>query len=169
MNNKYGFTLIELIAVIAILGILAILTGPAVLKIFNKSKIDAIEIQEKNIADAAVLFKKDFCDRPISSNYKKYCNVDKADNETLLKKNGNDYFVCAADLIALEYIDFVPEYSSVKCAGYVSFSVSSNGKYDESKTYLTCDDAYKSDNFDKSILGRCEPSLVQNAKSELNK
>ena len=41
MKNKKGFTLVELLAVIAILAILVIMALPAVLRMFEKARIDS--------------------------------------------------------------------------------------------------------------------------------
>ena len=48
--KKKGFTLIELLAVIAILAILVLLVVPNVMKLFNKSKKEAFEIQVRKTA-----------------------------------------------------------------------------------------------------------------------
>ena len=41
MKNKKGFTLVELLAVIAILAILVIMALPAVLRMFEKARVDS--------------------------------------------------------------------------------------------------------------------------------
>ncbi len=51
--NKKGFTLVELLAVIAILAILVIMAVPAVIKTFNKSRIDTFNNELNTIIKAA--------------------------------------------------------------------------------------------------------------------
>ena len=50
MNNKKGFTLVELLAVIAILAILVIIALPNVLKMYNDSKKNAFMTEAQNLA-----------------------------------------------------------------------------------------------------------------------
>lgn len=53
MENKNGFTLIELIAVITILAVIALITVPVVNKAITKSKEKSLEAQKETIVDAA--------------------------------------------------------------------------------------------------------------------
>lgn len=53
MNNKKGFTLIELIAVVIILSLIALLIFPAIEKTINGAKKDLYDTQIKGIIDGA--------------------------------------------------------------------------------------------------------------------
>ena len=53
MNNKKGFTLVELLAVIAILAVLVIIALPNVLKLFNDSRAAAFKTELKSVYSAA--------------------------------------------------------------------------------------------------------------------
>lgn len=59
MNNKKGFTLIELIVVIAILGILAIIAIPRFAGFTDKAKIQADEQYAALVGNAAVVLLAD--------------------------------------------------------------------------------------------------------------
>jgi len=53
MNNKKGFTLVELLAVIIIIGVIASITIISVNKTINNSKNSLSKVQKKNIEEAA--------------------------------------------------------------------------------------------------------------------
>ena len=75
MNNKGGFTLIEVLAVIAILGILVVLSLPKVLKVYNDTKKDSFDIETKNIFDSARnTYAEDIAYK--GKGKKLYCNTD---------------------------------------------------------------------------------------------
>jgi len=53
MNNKKGFTLVELLAVIAILAILVIIALPNVMGMFNQAKKNSFTTEVKEIYKVA--------------------------------------------------------------------------------------------------------------------
>ena len=73
MENKKGFTLVELLAVISILALLVIVAMPKVLELFNESKQNTFEVEMTNIFNTA---KTTFISESISDSKKKlYCNT----------------------------------------------------------------------------------------------
>ena len=52
-NNKYGFTLVELLAVIVILAIILVIAVPKVMTVVEDSKKSTLEATAKMIASAA--------------------------------------------------------------------------------------------------------------------
>ena len=75
MNNKGGFTLIEVLAVIAILGILVVLSLPKVLKVYNDTKMNTFGNEVKTIYDLARnTYAEDIAYKGKSK--KLYCNTD---------------------------------------------------------------------------------------------
>lgn len=59
INNKRGFTLIEIMVVIVILGLLAALVGPKLMGRTDDAKITDTRVQIKNIETALKLYKLD--------------------------------------------------------------------------------------------------------------
>lgn len=59
MQNKKGFTLVELLAVIAILGVLLTLATINIIGVMNKGKKDVGEFTKQQIEDAAKTFALD--------------------------------------------------------------------------------------------------------------
>jgi prepilin-type N-terminal cleavage/methylation domain-containing protein len=53
MNNKKGFTLVELLGVLILIAVIGVITVPTVNRIINNSKSKAIAIQEKEIIKGA--------------------------------------------------------------------------------------------------------------------
>lgn len=144
MKNKNGFTLMELLGVIVILGLLVAISVPAVTKILNKNKINAIKIDENNLSDASQLLINDFCDNPISSKYKEYCKPDSTDTTTknkslVRKKDDFTYYICISDLKALNYYESDIKYGTTLCEGYVLFK-NDDKKFRNGKTYVSCKD-----------------------------
>lgn len=147
MKQK-GFTLIEILAVISILGILALVASPLVIKTLNKSRVDAVKVQESNLVDAANLLKADFCDNPISSTDKSKCRE-------LFKTSGKKKYICVSSLKNENYYENIIEFNKTSCVGYVMYSVNENGKYVDGKTYLKCGEGYSTDGIEESLLGGC--------------
>ncbi|MGM9877589.1 MAG: type II secretion system protein [Bacilli bacterium] len=168
MKNKNGFTLMELLGVIVILGLLVAISVPAVTKILNKSKINAIKIEENNLADASQLLINDFCDNPISSRYKEYCKPDSTDsnisNKSLIRKlssgdNYSYYYICLSDLKSLNYYETDIKYNDAICDGYILFTNVSNGKYIDGKTYIACKENSK-------YIYATDETIINNAASK---
>lgn len=80
MNNKRGFTLVELIGVIAILGMVMVIVATNGLGAFNNAKTKLKEEDEKTIVEAAKVLMTDvlYCDEKV--------------NEYLLKNTDEDDF-----------------------------------------------------------------------------
>ena len=74
MKNKKGFTLVELLAVIAILAIIAILIIPNVIKLYERGREEAFEVQIRKIIKAAeTKNQSDFLEGGLSMGY---CNIE---------------------------------------------------------------------------------------------
>ena len=53
MRQRYGFTLVELLAVVVILGIITMISIPAVSRWINRSREESIESQKNTLVMAA--------------------------------------------------------------------------------------------------------------------
>lgn len=82
INNRKGFTLIEVIVVVGIIAILASILVPMVLKEIDESRIAKVQADVRSIATAIVVFKKDTAQWPVMDGG---C----AANVTLLNGDGN--------------------------------------------------------------------------------
>ena len=129
--KKAGFTLIELLGVIAILGILILAVVPNVIKIYNKSLLKTMSIQENNIKNASKLFVEDYCISPIDNSY--ICP------NSYKNEINDEKYVCLSDLqnINDKYINNVT-YKKEDCSGVIVYTEDENGGYNKSKTYLYC-------------------------------
>ncbi|MGM9877360.1 MAG: prepilin-type N-terminal cleavage/methylation domain-containing protein [Bacilli bacterium] len=88
MENKKGFTLVELLAVIAILAILVIIAMPNVLKLFNNAKKDTFLTEVKTIFDET---KKKYISESMKGNT--ITTISSKDNSKL-DINGSDLDYC---------------------------------------------------------------------------
>lgn len=122
--NKKGFTLIEVLAVIALLAVLMLLITPNLTKVFSKSKVDTMKIQESEVKDSSILYLEDFCKNPLPG---KICPSTITKDETR-KYNG---YVLIDELVNEEYIDEIISDGEV-CTGCVIYT--SN----KPKVYLSC-------------------------------
>jgi prepilin-type N-terminal cleavage/methylation domain-containing protein len=130
MKNKYGFTLIEILAVVAILGILSLIAVPNVIKYLKSSQEQAMATQENTIADAANLYNEDYCIHPIGN---RTCGV--------CTKSDTISYVRLSVLENLSLIDKV-KYKDSDCDGVVVWDSEARTK----KTYLVCEnDTYSTD------------------------
>lgn len=127
--RKNGFTIMEFLAVIALIGILVLLVMPNVIKTYNKSIDKAIEIEEKNILDAAKIYIEDYCLSQLDSSYK-------------CPETFNEYpkYITLDDLYDVDLITKTIKYKDVNCCGIVVFDDNNEGK-----TYLTCGTQYYTD------------------------
>ena len=108
MKSKKGFTLVELIATIAILSIIVLISAPSVIKSFNKSRIQAMAIQENKLVETGEVLLDDFCRDAIDDSYKEQCEVyyqelvlsneDKENNKDILNKNKIYKYICVDDM-----------------------------------------------------------------------
>lgn len=141
--NKKGFTLVELLVVVAIIAVLLLGVVPNVLELFDKNSVELMKIEEKNIAQAAEAFDKDYCTRPLNNEYKSECN-------TYKKTVDVNKYVCVSDLQTLGYYEADVDYNEVACKGIVLFE-----NYTR-KTYLICEDEYRTteeNSYDSLIEG----------------
>ena len=56
MNQKHGFTIIELVAVIVILGLIALITTPIVVNVIGKSSLDTAKNSGEGLLKAAKVY-----------------------------------------------------------------------------------------------------------------
>ncbi len=129
MKNKYGFTLIEILAVVAILAILSLIAVPNVLKYLDTSRKQAMVTQENTIVDAANLYNEDYCIHPIGE---RTCGV--------CTKSDTISYVRLSVLKNLGLIDEV-KYKNSVCDGVVVWNSEDRTK----KTYLVCGSDYVTD------------------------
>mgnify|MGYP003303688497 CR=1 FL=1 len=113
MNNKKGFTLVEIIATITILSIIILISAPSVLNSFSKSRIQAMVIQENKLIETGEVFLDDFCKDAIDDSYREQCEVyyqelvlsneDREANKDVLNKNKIYKYICVDDMKKLNY------------------------------------------------------------------
>ncbi len=128
--NKKGFTLVEIIAVIALIAVVMIIIAPNLIKTLGDSTTKAMKIQEKEVAEAGLLYLEDHCKNPIEN---KRCDLeDILINESDYTYNG---WIKLEKLINEKYIEPV-EISGVECTGYVYIS------HNKSGACLVCGDKY---------------------------
>ncbi len=93
MNNKNGFTLVELLAVLMILAVIMVFIVPKVLKTYNENDTRLTDFQKKLLTDAVELYINDTCLNPINNTY--IC-----DFSTVKDKKGN--IIISNTVISLE-------------------------------------------------------------------
>lgn len=128
VNNKKGFTLMEVLAVIALIGVLLLFVTPNLVKIFSNSVNSTMKVQEQEIEDAALLYLEDFC-------------RNKLPNHTCpssIRRNDDKTYSGYITLDTLEIEDYIDEVSlqSVDCGGCIIYT---NNK---PEAYLTCQNKY---------------------------
>lgn len=140
--NKKGFTLVEIIAVIALIAVVMIIIAPNLIKTLGDSTTKAMKIQEKEVAEAGLLYLEDHCKNPIDG---KKC-IGAYNNPFHLN---SDYTytgqVTLEMLINEKYIETI-EFDGQSCIGCVRFM--NNKAYG----YLKCGDRYQSKNYDRCII-----------------
>ena len=126
MNNKKGFTLVEIAIVVAVIGLLSIAIVPKIADIFGDSITKTMKVQENNVRDAAVMYLEDHCANPISGFR---C--------TLTRNSDNTYSgtIDLATLISEEYIDDV-SIQGINCLGEIRLD------HGEATVCLECEDVY---------------------------
>ncbi len=90
MNNKKGFTIIELIVVIAVIAVLAAIVVSNIIQYEAKSKLSAAAIEFKQLQTSASQYYSD------NNNYSNFCNSSKVQNIANFLKNmyPNGKLVC---------------------------------------------------------------------------
>ena len=137
MKDKKGFTLVELLAVIAIISILSLMVVPFVIKIYNKSVIKVMHVQENKVKDAANLFVEDYCED--SLDHSKDC----PSSYEIANSSGEKY-ICLSDLQGTDsYIKKV-KYKSDSCKGIITYQKDTKTDlYTIVNVYLYCGDDEK--------------------------
>ncbi len=130
MNNKKGFTLVEIAIVIAIIGLLTLAVLPRIADIFGSSVNRRMKIQENEVKDAALIYLDDHCRNPYGN---KRCTLTRNSDYTYTGR------VLVSDIIEDELIDEI-SIQGATCSGYVDFV-----NDEASSVCLRCDDAYESD------------------------
>ena len=154
MKSKKGFTLVELIATIAILSIIVLISAPSVLKSFNKSRIQAMAIQENKLVETGEVLLDDFCRDAIDDSYKEQCEVyyqelvlsneDKENNKDILNKNKIYKYICVDDMKKLNYYTEDLKYSGTPCQGVVVYEIDYyTNRQTDAYSYIKCEDAYR--------------------------
>ncbi len=134
MNNKNGFTLVEILVVIAIVAILSILILPNFISSFNTTSKKAMAIQENQIVDASKLFIEDFCRHPLNM-YKGECST-----YSVQTSNTNVKYTCLNTLQTFKYLDPITAQEET-CYGFVVY----NSDYSNYKSYIQCGNSYQTE------------------------
>lgn len=132
MQDKKGFTFIEILVGIALIGLVTIMLVPGIVDSFSSSKRNIMKIQEKQISDAAKIYLEDFCVNPINNNVSCPLNYD-TDSKGF--KLYNDTFDVST-IIGLGYIGDI-KLNKSDCEGYIVVEDTT-----KVKTYLYCGDEY---------------------------
>jgi prepilin-type N-terminal cleavage/methylation domain-containing protein len=145
--KKQGFTLTELLAVVVLLGILSLMVVPNAIKMFNQSRVKAMESQEQKVVDAANLYVQDRCTRKIDHSLE-------CPNSYKYGINDQKY-VCLSDVQADKYIKDV-KFNNTSCTGVIIYEPNENGRYNIGKAYLFCGTGYSTDStLDKTTYSQC--------------
>lgn len=128
VNNK-GFTLTEILTVIALIGVLLLFVMPNLTKIFGNSVKKTMQVQEKELNEAGLLYLEDYCKNKLGNNI---CPG------TIKRETNNKYsgYVTLDTLIGKEYIDEVKVQGNT-CKGCVIFTEN------KANAYLSCSDMYE--------------------------
>ena len=140
--NKKGVTLVEIIAVIALIAIVMIIVTPNLMKILSDSNDKTMSIQEKELAEAGLLYLEDHCKNPIGDlkcPNKIYDYIYRNDDYTYSGR------LNLGTLVDEKYIETI-EFDGQSCIGCVRFM--NNKAYG----YLKCGDRYQSKNYDRCII-----------------
>ena len=154
MNNKKGFTLVEIIATITILSIIILISAPSVINSFSKSRIQAMVIQENKLIETGEVFLDDFCKDAIDDSYREQCEVyykeivlsneDREANKDVLNKNKIYKYICVDDMKKLNYYTEDLEFSGTPCQGVVVYEIDYyTNRQTDAYSYVKCEDAYR--------------------------
>ena len=142
--NKKGFTLVEIIAVIALIAVVMIIIAPNLIKTLGDSTTKAMKIQEKEVAEAGLLYLEDHCKNPIDG---KKC-IGAYNNPFHLN---SDYTytgqVTLEMLINEKYIEPV-ELSGETCKGCIYI------EHNDPNVYVKCGEKYETEGYN-SIIDQC--------------
>ena len=138
--NKKGFTLVEIISVIALIAVVMIIIAPNLIKTLGDSTSKAMKIQEKEVAEAGLLYLEDHCKNPIDG--KKCLGFS---GSTITKNSDYTYsgVITLNMLIYEKYIEPV-ELSGEECYGCVVF------ESNKAKAYFVCGEKYTSEGYESS-------------------
>ena len=145
--KKKGFTLVELLAAISILAIIGLLAVPNVIKSYNKSKINAITIQENKLVEAGDILLDDYCKDAISDEYKEQCKIYYQELDEGIAQSistEKDYkYICVEDIKSLEYYTEELKFGGTPCQGVVIYELDKQTKLQtNSFSYLKCGEDY---------------------------
>lgn len=141
VNKKAGFTLVELLATIALLSILIVFVVPKIYSYIQTGTNKALELQEKNVEDAAKIFLEDYCKSPITLAHATQCT--KLLNKEITSSGFATFegTLKLSFLIEKDYIDPVTfKKNSCDDTSYIEFKTD-----DTIKAYLKCGDIKTSD------------------------
>ena len=136
MNNKKGFSLIELIGVIMILAILLIIAVPNVIRYINKGKISYYVSLERELNTAGANYMEDY-------------------RVLLPKEVGHVRVVTIEELVSNKYIDEIKDEKGNSCTGKVVIEKTKKDGF-EYKTCLICGEDGKYYQSDTSVCGMDE-------------
>ena len=142
--NKKGFTLVEIISVIALIAVVMIIIAPNLIKTLGDSTSKAMKIQEKEVAEAGLLYLEDHCKNPIDG---KKC-IGAYNNPFHLN---SDYTytgqVTLEMLINEKYIEPV-ELSGETCKGCIYI------EHNDPNVFVKCGEKYETEGYN-SIIDQC--------------
>ena len=150
MNDRKGFTLVELMVVIAILAILVILVLPNFIDSYNKTEEKAMIVQENEVVDAAKMALENYCVHPIDNDYSKCGIVAQSTSSTrgYVCLNRIQNKITSSDT---PYIDTIIS-GGKACTGFIYYEKEENNKsYINLKAYLTCGDGYQTPGIEQAI------------------
>ena len=145
---KKGFTLIELLVVIVIIGAIATLVLPGLLNNYTKALAKIMHTQENLINDAASLAVKDYCNSPITPQYRSECKYKASatgSRKGLIKETNGEYYICEYDLETYGYYENQLTYEKTICNAFTKFELNSNNQFVNPKTYVFCGQDYDYD------------------------
>ena len=167
MNNKKGFTLVELIAVIAILAVLVLVALPNVLGVFNKSIEEIMKIEEAQAVDAGTVYVRDNCGRTALNKDKRVaCRALVEEN----KLANDEVYFCLKTVQGNGYIDEIKYKGNTRCDGIIVYKYNDDEvTFSKGKTYLSCEnDLYLTKGYEKykDKIEGCTGKQIQIAISE---
>ena len=156
MEEKKGFTLVEIIATIAILSIIILISVPSVLKSFNKSRIQAMAIQENKLVEAGDILLDDYCKDALDDEKKRRCKFyyqdlalsddDRSNYSEIIKDDKKYKYICVSDIKELDYYSEELVYSGTPCQGVVIYEIDKKSNLiSDSYSYVKCEEAYRTE------------------------
>lgn len=131
--NRKGFTLVETLVVVVIIGAIMFLIVPKVSQIFSGGTKKAMQVQENELKDAALMYLEDHCKNPYGG---RTCAG------TIYKNADNTYsgYILIDVLNTNNYIDKITYQENV-CGACVKFTNNS------AKAYIDCGEDYITEDY----------------------